>query len=533
MQHPIQKLKGFWLLFWLTVGCSSTQGLFGFDSGVYGGVSATPEWLSTFPEVEASNIAGITASCFSLGAFVGCLFTIFYVGDKLGRRWSIITGMIINSIGVILQVAAVNLPMMIIGRIINGFGIGITSSTAPSFQAECSPMRVRGRLVVMGSLTNTFGVWLAGWVNFGIIYATGDVTWRFPLALQYIFIIVACATVPFVPESPRWLFYKGRDEEALVALSKYNDAEISSPIVEKESASIIEAIRAEKENHVPILQVLMCKDETQNLRRMVLGCFTMVMQQLSGVNGLGYYMPTLLTDIGLDGVESRGFTAGYNTMYFISAFICLFVIDRAGRRPMLFAGSIGMTISYLMAAFSILGFQKNPDLETPLKRLTVSSFFIYYFCYGITYAKLPWVILSEIPSVSNRTAAAGAATATNWIGSFIVSQFTPPGVKNLNKWGFYFLFACFCLSYLPISYFFYPETMNRTLEDIDEMFLYSKSVFVFNDKSLTQKSRPQIFIDREQERIENARTLRQEEGKGDNNNTNTTILEHTTTDDER
>lgn len=281
MQYPIEKLQGFWLLFWLTAGCMATQGLFGFDSGVYGGISATTPWKETFPEVAKPNIAGITSSCFSLGAFVGCLFTIFYLGDKLGRKWTIMCGMAINTVGVILQCTSYSLAQMIVGRIVNGFGIGITSSTAPSFQTECSPTRVRGRLVVLGSLTNTFGVWIAGWVNFGIFYASGDVQWRFPLALQFIFIIVASSTVPFVPESPRWLFFKDRYEEGFLALARLHGVEISSEIVEKESDSILEAIHTEKENHLPFMDILLCRDKTQNLRRMVLGCGTMVMQQMS------------------------------------------------------------------------------------------------------------------------------------------------------------------------------------------------------------------------------------------------------------
>ncbi|ANB15654.1 glucose-inactivated glycerol proton symporter STL1 [Sugiyamaella lignohabitans] len=306
---------------------------------------------------------------------------------------------------------------------------------------------------------------------------------------------------------------KDRQEEGLVALSTLLGKDLNSEEVLRERDNILESILEEREHFVPVIDVILCRDKTQNLRRMVLGCGTMAMQQLSGVNGLGYYMPTLLTDIGLTGVSSRAFTAGYNTMYLISAFCCLLIIDRAGRRPMLFAGSIGMTIAYLLAAFSILGFQQHPEHKNSLQKLTISSFFIYYFCYGMTYAKLPWCILSEIPAISHRTAAAGAATATNWIGSFIVTQFTPPGVKNLNIWGFYLLFACFCISFLPISYFFYPETMNRTLEDIDEIFFESKSIFVFRNKNLTQRKRPQAYIDRENQRIENMRAARMEERK--------------------
>lgn len=117
------KLSGLPLLVVITVMNSVSMAWFGYDQGVYGGVLISADFRNHFPEVEDANVSGITASCFSLGAFVGCLFA-FAFGDKLGRRWTIFIGMACNFVGAVLQIASFQLPQMIVGRLINGFGMG-------------------------------------------------------------------------------------------------------------------------------------------------------------------------------------------------------------------------------------------------------------------------------------------------------------------------------------------------------------------------------------------------------------------------
>jgi hypothetical protein len=132
--------------------------------------------------------------------------------------------------------------------------------------------------------------------------------------------------------------------------------------------------------------------------------------------------------------------------------------------------------------------------------LTTSMFFLYYFFYGTSYAKVPWVYSSEINSLGWRTKGAAAATATNWICSFCVTQFTKVAVTNLG-WRFYLLFAIIIWCYIPVVYLFYPETMRRTLEDMDVMFTEHPSVLVFSNSVMTQRQRPQVLIDKEGQRI--------------------------------
>ncbi|XDG09501.1 hypothetical protein ABKA04_009116 [Annulohypoxylon sp. FPYF3050] len=163
-------------------------------------------------------------------------------------------------------------------------------------------------------------------------------------------------------------------------------------------------------------------------------------------------------------------------------------------------GSIAMGSCYLIAAITLREANLHPERKAAFGKVTVAMFFLYYFFYGTSFAKVPWVYNSEINSLGWRTRGAAAATATNWISGFVIVQFTKAGVDNLG-WGFYLLFAGFCWSFLPIVFLFYPETSRRTLEDMDEMFKHHDNLFVFRDKILTQRNRPQAFIEAEQQRI--------------------------------
>lgn len=306
-----------------------------------------------FPETNDSNISGITSSCFSvsfkfslkknnvvfdsffqLGAFFGAIFA-FALGDRLGRKRAIAFGLICNTIGAILQVVSWSLSQMIVGRIINGFGMGLTSSTCPVYQAECSKPRVRGKLVVVGSLSNTAAFCLANWMNFGLYFQGEALQWRFPLGFQLIFPLIVSLAMLFVPESPRWLLLKDRHQEALQIIARLEGSAkcIEDPDVKAQFLSIQSAIEMERRDRPTFMEVVTGHDKIKNLRRIILSCGTQFMQQFSGVNALGYYLPTLLVQsVGLGEQESRLLTAINGTTYLCAAFCCLVLIDLFGRR---------------------------------------------------------------------------------------------------------------------------------------------------------------------------------------------------------
>ncbi|CAH0028431.1 unnamed protein product [Clonostachys rhizophaga] len=498
-----ERLSGTPLIVAITIANACSMAWFGYDQGVFSGVLISADFKVHFPETRQANISGITSSCFSLGAFFGAIFA-FTAGDKLGRRKAVALALICNFVGAVLQIVAWHLPQMIIGRVINGFGMGLSSATCPVYQAECSKPRVRGKLVVVGSLMNTAAFCLANWMNYGLFFQGNALQWRFPLGFQLIFPIIVATALLFSPESPRWLLLKDRHDEALNVIARLegSNKSVDDEDVQAQYLSIRGALEQERDNVVPVLDVLRCRDKTQNLRRILLSCGTQFMQQFSGVNALGYYLPTLLQQsVGLSEQQSRLMTGINGTIYLFSAMCCLLIIDRFGRRKMMLYGSLTMGSCYLVASMCLKNAAgADDDREQLLGRVTTAMFFLYYFFYGTSFAKVPWVYNSEINSLGWRTRGAAAATATNWMGGFIVTQFTKVGVDNL-KWKFYLIYVILCWSYFPVVFCLYPETSRRTLEDMDEIFINYPGLLVFGKSTLTQRERPQAFIDAESARI--------------------------------
>ncbi|OTA63657.1 general substrate transporter [Hypoxylon sp. EC38] len=475
---------------------------FGYDQGIFAGALISADFLEIFPETKVPGISGIASSCFSLGAFFGCLAS-FLLGDRLGRKKSLYVGLVVNVIGVVLQIAAYHLPQMIVGRVLNGFGMGILSSTCPVFMAEASPSHIRGKLVVLGSLCNTVGFCIANWMNYALFDDNGPFQWRFPLGFQLIFPLIVVAFLPLTAESPRWLLLRGRLSEARVMLARIRGTahDLNNKDLNDDLMLIQKAVENELTARGSTTDALSCRNPLQNARRLMLSCGTQLMQQFSGVNALGYYLPTLLIEsVGVSSSYARLLAGANASLYLGAAFLCLVLVDLVGRRKLMMYGSIAMGSCYLIAAITLKEAKLHPEQKEILGKVTVSMFFLYYFCYGTSFAKVPWVYNSEINSLGWRTRGAAAATATNWMSGFVIVQFTKIGVDNLG-WGFYLLFAGFCWSFLPIIFLFYPETSRRTLEDMDEIFRHCDSLFVFGDKVLTQRSRPRKFIETEQRRV--------------------------------
>ncbi|KAI0400474.1 putative sugar transporter [Xylaria palmicola] len=473
---------------------------FGYCQGVFAGVLVSPDFLNLFPEINNGNISGAVTSSFFLGAFVGAILA-FGLGDKLGRKNTIIAGHVLNTVGGALQASAYSLPQLVIGRTLNGIGIGITSTMSPVYLGECVKPHLRGRLLVIGASSNVSSFALANWISYGLAFRGGALQWRLPLAIQLVFPFFIFPIVPLVPESPRWQLLVGRDDAAKEVLSRLNDVSVADDSVKGDYNSIKASIRLERAHRVPLMDVLRNRDRTQNLRRLILSCGTQFMQQFTGINSLGFYLPTLLHEsVGFDLQTSRLLAAVSGTIYFIAAFFSLAVIDRVGRRKLMLYGSLLMAACHLIASLTLKAGQEDASRMKTFGSVTVAFFVLYHAVFAPTWSGIPWVYAAEVNSLGWRTRGAGAATATNWGTGFAVVQFTKVGIDNL-QWGFFLIFAVLCLAFFPVVYFFYPETAGRKLEDMDEMFLRNPSWFVFGKKEMTQPTRPQAFIDAEMARI--------------------------------
>ncbi|KAI1633668.1 general substrate transporter [Biscogniauxia mediterranea] len=504
---PYFGLKGGWLTFWVTVACATDMTLFGYDQGVFGGVIVTPDFLNQMGIANDAKMQSTVTAIYDIGCFLGAISTI-WIGERLGRKNTILTGTTIMSIGAILQIAAFGLPEMFVGRIIAGIGNGINTSTAPVWQGETSKASWRGKLIVIEMIMNIFGFSMSNWVTFGMSYVAGSASWRFPLALQFLFIFILFATVPWLPESPRWLIAKGRIEEADVILADLEGLDVADPYVVTQSKEIQWAVNYERENTVPWSMLLRGKTGpnggTCTIRRLLLGMGTQAMQQFSGINVTSYYLPlVLISSVGLDEKLARLLAACNSVSYLLFSLIGIPNVERWGRRKMMMYSAFGQFVCYAVITICIR-YNEDPSLgevvNTQWAKASIAFFFMYYVFFGIGWQGVPWLYPTEINSLSMRTKGAALGTATNWIVNFLVVEITPVGIQSIG-WRFYIIWTVFNFSFVPIVYFLYPETAGRTLEDIDRFFQENQDILIFRDRDAKSSERPQRYIEDEQDLV--------------------------------
>ncbi|KAJ5613291.1 hypothetical protein N7510_006485 [Penicillium lagena] len=478
----------------LTAANSAAQAWYGYDQGVVSGILISQDFINVFPQTKVSSIQGITASCFSLGNLVGCLLAACY-GNRLGRKNTLRTGSIISAIGAVLQFSSYSFAQLIVGRVINGVGNGITSSTCGVYQAESCRSDRRGKLSVVVVCHNVVFYCAATWLTLGCSFLPGGYQWRLPLALQLIPCMCLLSLLPLIPDSPRWLLMSGRTEQGLEAIRRYSGEglAVEDPIVQSEYHSIVGALCIERESQISFTQVLARRDRSGHLRRILLGCGGQFMQQFSGINALNYYFTIILiNNVGETELLARILTGCNATSYMVSSAMAFWLIERSGRRMLMLSGLSLQCLAYVMVALSIALLNQAPFQWGVV---AVSFLFFFYAVFGFSWGMAPWVYQAEINSLATRTQGAAAATATNW--------FTPTGIENIG-YRFYIIFAVFNIAFIPVVYFLYPETAYRTLEDLDVYFDRDSphaTIIPINDKVAKQCKRPLEAIEAEANRV--------------------------------
>ncbi|KAL7619969.1 hypothetical protein AAE478_010517 [Parahypoxylon ruwenzoriense] len=449
--------------------------LFGYDQGVMSGIISAPAFTSDFPEVYGdSTYEGFVTSIYAVGCFLGACFILTF-GDHLGRRNSIFLGATVMIIGVIIQVASMPdgsgggaTAQFIIGRCITGVGNGINTSTVPTYQAECSHSHNRGKLICIEGGNVAIGTLIAYWIDYGCAYGPHAFTWRFPIAFQCVFAVVVIILMTRLPESPRWLLTKDRNEEAATVLAAINGERRDNPEIRTEIAVIIDAIRASGHvGGVTPISDLFTGGPTQHFRRLLLGASSQMMQQLSGCNAVIYYFPILFqTSIGTSHNLALLLGGVNMIVYSIFATTSWFAVERIGRRKLYLIGTVGQCLSMVLTFGALVR-----GTEEAAKGAAV-GLFTYIAFFGATWLPLPWLYPAEINPLKTRAKANATSTVSNWLWNFFIVMITPVLLNNTgrNGWGTYLFFAGLNAIFFPIIYFLYPETAGRTLEEIDIIF---------------------------------------------------------------
>ncbi|KAL7628046.1 hypothetical protein AAE478_002242 [Parahypoxylon ruwenzoriense] len=506
--QPYFGLKGNKLVFWITLACATDMTLFGYDQGVFSGVVISQDYLDVHQlnGTENTNTLSIITSIYTIGCFFGAI-TAFYIGERYGRKKTIFFGTVIMTIGAILQTSSFSIPHMIVARIISGIGNGINTATAPVWQTETSKVHNRGKLVLLEMGLNIFGFSLSNWINYGMSFVGGSVGWRFPLALQLIFCLILFCTIPWLPESPRWLLAHGRETEAIIILADLEDKPADDPYVVAERQEIMYGIEYERKNAIDWKDLLRgrTKTGTKTVRRLILGSGTQAMQQFGGINIMSYYLPTVLMEsVKLDDSMSRLIAACASVAYLIASLAAAPLVEKLGRRIMMMVSTIIQLLCFLLLTV-LLYYTEQPDYahQIEVAEASVVWFFVYYIGFGLGMLGIPWLYPTEINSLPMRTKGAAFATMTNWITNFIVVEVTPIGIQTLG-WKFYIIWTLTNALFLPTIWLFYPETANRSLEDLDAYYRDNPPLFLGGDRDSTCRQRPQKFAQAQGRDIEEA-----------------------------
>ncbi|KAJ7485063.1 general substrate transporter [Mycena galericulata] len=508
-RKPYLGMTGTRLGGWVTVACTAAMVLFGYDQGVFGGIIITPDFLETMGN-PSPGLQGAIVALYDIGCLFGALAAMAF-GEHLGRKKTFLIGVVVMSIGAVMQACAYSVSQMIFARIITGLGNGINTATAPVWQSETCKPSWRGKLVVFEMVMNIAGFSLSNWMTYGFSYVAGSASWRFPIAFQLAFSVVLLGTIPWLPDSPRWLLAHGHEAEGvavLVALQGGGASAEDDDIVDQK-VEILDAVRLEKDLAPSWSDIIhMRAGETGMIQRLLLGAGAQLMQQLVGINVTSYYLPLVLQNsVGLSNNLSRLLAACNSVSYLIFSFAGIALIERAGRRRLMMWGAAGQCVCYAFIS-AFLARADDPLHGARYGAGATVFFFTYYLFFGICWQGVPWLYPVEINSLSMRTKGAALATAANWLSNYLIVEITPSGIAALG-WRFYLIWMVFNALFVPVVWLFYPETANRHLEDIDHLYRDNpRMVLVFRDKEAIQLARPARFADADSHRVQGALAAR-------------------------
>ncbi|CAI7567773.1 unnamed protein product [Penicillium pancosmium] len=455
----------------------------GYDQAVANGLLTLGSFIAIFPQIDTVNthgsqkshnstIQGTTVAIYEVGCALGALGCVF-LGDKLGRRKTIFLAGCVALIGIVIQASPFALGQLISGRVITGLGVGGFTATIPMYVSESSGAEARGRMVLLEGWFAIGGIVLATWLEFGLYYVSDNsVSWRFPIAFQGIFALVVVSCILFLPESPRWLARVDRMEEAAEVLSRMEDVPVESEHVAQELEIIKQSLFLDATDESTVSTSPFALTNNRHLHRTAIAVGVNILAQMTGVNIITFYSDTIFeSDLGYSGTISRIITGCLQIWQFIAAGIAVLLIDRVGRRPLLLTAAAGMTIAQTCLA------GLSSDLSNKSAAgASILFYFMALFCFPIGLFLVPFMYAAEIAPLRTRAKVTAMSAAANWLFNFLLAEVTPIGFASI-QWRYYIIYACISAFAFISFYFFCPETKGRTLEEIDDIFVQSKSVF--------------------------------------------------------
>ncbi|KXL50304.1 hypothetical protein M433DRAFT_432936 [Acidomyces richmondensis BFW] len=422
------------------------------------GIITGPYFKDYFHQPTAAEI-GTMVAILEIGAFIASL-SVGRIGDILGRQKTILYGALVFIVGGACQTFATGMPMMLLGRIVAGFGVGALSTIVPVYQSEISPPHNRGKLACIEFSGNIFGYMCSVWVDYFCSYIQSDWAWRLPLLMQVVMGALLAVGSFLIVESPRWLLDNDHDEEGIVVIANlYGKGDIHNPKARDEYREIkMNVLLQRQEGERSYVDMF-----RRYYKRVFIAMSAQALAQLNGINVISYYAPLVFEQAGWVGRGAILMTGINGLTYLASTIPPWYVVDRLGRRFILLSGAVIMVF-----ALSAISYFIYIDVSwTPT--LVVVFVMIYNAAFGYSWGPIPWLYPPEILPLSIRAKGASLSTAANWAFNWLVGEMTPI-LQDLIKWRLYLVHAFFCAVSFVVVWFIYPETANVRLEDMNSIF---------------------------------------------------------------
>lgn len=458
--------------------------LFGYDSGIIGSVIAIPAFVAYIADGNLSDSAtGGIVSAYTGGAIIGSL-VVSWIADPFGRRMAIFVGSVFAAVGGAVQGGANNIAAMVVGRLLAGIAIGMLSATIPNYCSEVAPPGIRGLLGGTQQWMLGLGFVVAQWVGYGGSQATGAFSWRFPLSLQVLPAVILCGGILLLPESPRWLLEHQKVAEAQSTLEKLhlNRSQTNADFVAREFQEIRDALLAEKAAITSVSWKTIFRNAPYR-RRLLLACGIQAFTQTSGINVINYYGPRIYATLGFSVSTSLFIIGVYGAFAQLWNTVCLAIMDRVGRKKLLLPSMFGMGAALCVNATLARYF--NPETSTNQDALRASVamnfvFSVFFTSLGV----ISWVYPAEIMSMAIRARGTSLSTVTNWSLNLLFAQCSPLALSRLG-YRYFYIFAALNWAGGISIYLFYPETLGRTLEQLDELFGDQRVAHALKDTTST------------------------------------------------
>ncbi len=443
--------------------------LFGYDAAV---ISGTIEHVAAQFHLDTLQ-QGWYVGCALIGSIVGVAFA-GILSDKLGRKNTMIISAVLFAVSGFGCAFSTSFNTLVAARMIGGISIGVVSIVSPMYISEIAVAEYRGRLVSLYQLAVTVGFLGAYLVNYllmalsnsGVVFGASvmqmvfvNEVWRGMLGMESIPALLFLIIVFFIPESPRWLIIHNKETSASSVLGRIYKSRDDAKHQIEEAKSM--ASNAEKSEWNMLFRPGIFK-------AVIIGVCIAMLGQFMGVNAVLYYGPSIFKDAHLgDPLFCQVLVGIVNT---VTTVIAMFIIDKVGRKKLVYYGVSGMIISLLLIAFYFVTIN-----TLHLSVYFMLSFFLFYvFCCAISISAVVWVLLSEMYPNSVRGLAMSIAGFSLWIGTYLIGQLTPWMLANLTPGGTFFLFAVMCVPYMLIVWKLIPETAGMSLEDIERYWTKNK-----------------------------------------------------------